>query len=125
MTTKSVVVCDDDQTLITIIRVFLTKQGFQVYSAENGNAAVKMIKSAKPQLLFLDIDMPEKNGFEVLEELRTAGLGKLYKIVISAHEDKASRDRALALGADEVWVKPFNAAKLLTSVDALIKQGKI
>lgn len=125
MTTRSVVVCDDDQILVSIVKVVLTKNNFQVYTANNGDAAVKLIRSAKPQLVFLDLDMPEKNGFEVLKELGAPDFPSLYKIVISGHEDASSRERALSLGANEVWVKPFNAAKLMAAVETLIKQGKV
>jgi two-component system alkaline phosphatase synthesis response regulator PhoP len=125
MTNKSVVICDDDQILVTIVKAVLAKKDFRVYTADNGNAALKMIRSVKPQLVFLDLDMPEKNGFEVLQELQGDEAGKAYKIVISGHEDKASQEKAASLGANAVWVKPFNASKLMAEVDSLIKQGKI
>jgi DNA-binding response OmpR family regulator len=122
---KTVAVCDDDKTMVFIVRTILTKKNFRVFTAENGNDAIKLIKSAKPQLVLLDLDMPQKNGLEVLEALRGQDTGKNYKIVISAHEDKVSRDRALALGADDFWMKPFNAAKLLSEIDTLIQQGRV
>jgi two-component system KDP operon response regulator KdpE len=125
MPTKSVLICDDDQILVSIVKVVLAKKNFTIFTANDGAAALKLIKSARPNLVFLDIDMPQKNGFEVLEDLKTGGFETIYKIVLSGREDKASRDRALSLGAHEVWVKPFNASRLLAAVDALIQQGKV
>lgn len=125
MTTRSVVVCDDDQILAAIVKTVFSRKDFQVQTAADGAAALRLVKAMKPQLVLLDLDMPEKNGFEVLQDLRATYSDKLYKIVVSGHEDKDSHDRALALGADEVWMKPFNAAKLLSAVETLIKEGKV
>jgi len=103
----------------------LTKKGFEVRIAENGLLAMQLLSSTAPGLLFLDLEMPKKDGFSVLEEIRTANAGKPYTIVLSSHESQETHDRAVSLGADEVWVKPFNPAELLKRVEGLMLQGKI
>jgi len=125
MTTKTAVVCDDDRTLVHIMQFVLAKKGFVVRTAENGVAALALLAAEKPGLLFLDLEMPEKDGFTVLKELQGAGPGKMYVIVLSSHERKETHDKALSLGANEVWVKPFNAGELLRRVEGLIEQGKV
>jgi len=125
MPSKTAVVCDDDRTFASIIQFVLTKKGFSVQTAENGAAAVPLISSAMPGLVFLDLEMPEKDGFAVLEELKDMQSSRPYVIVLSSHEAKQIHDRAYALGANEVWVKPFNASELLKRLEGLIEQGKI
>lgn len=125
MATKTAVLCDDDRTLVHIMQFVLAKKGFSVRTAENGVVAMSLLAAEKPGLLFLDLEMPEKDGFTVLKELQDAGPHKIYVIVLSSHERKETHDRATSLGANEVWVKPFNAGELLKRIEGLIEQGKV
>ncbi len=84
-----------------------------------------MLRSAKPSLLILDLELAPKDGSAVLRELRGAGGAKPYTIVLTAHESQEKRDQANALGAHEVWTKPFSAAELLKKLEALARQGKV
>ena len=125
MPSKTAIVCDDDRTFASIIQFVLIKKGFSAQTAENGTAALPLIKDSQPGLVFLDLEMPEKDGFAVLEEMKGFQGAKPYVIVLSSHEAKTIHDRAYSLGANEVWVKPFNASELLKRLEGLIEQGKI
>lgn len=120
---KTAVLCDDDQTLTQIMQFVLSKQGFDVRTAENGNEALALMKFSKPGLLLLDLEMPERDGFSVLREI-ASGPDRPYTIILSSHESQDIHDQAVALGAREVWVKPFNAAELMTKISGLLEQGR-
>ncbi len=125
MTTKKAVICDDDVTLTRIVQFVLVKQGFTVFTAANGNEGLALIQSEKPSFLILDLEMPEKDGLAVLEELQKQRDDKPYTIVLSVHESKEKHEQVIALGAQEVFIKPFNTAELVKKVESLIREGKV
>ncbi|MBI3289120.1 MAG: response regulator transcription factor [Elusimicrobia bacterium] len=125
MNKKTVVVCDDNSALTGLMQHLLRKQGFSVLTAENGSEALEQIRSSRPHLLLLDLAMPGTDGLAVLEALKTGPSPRPYTIVVSAQEGQYGRERALALGSDEVWRKPFNAAELLGRIESLIAKGTI
>jgi CheY-like chemotaxis protein len=125
MAQKTVVICDDNVTLVHLLKQLLTKRGFTVYTASDGAEGVDLVRSVKPDLLLVDLQMPEKDGLEMLGELKNGG-GKLpYTFIISAHEGKEILSKAGKTGANEVWSKPFNAADLLSRIDGLVTEGLV
>lgn len=125
MIKKKAVVCEQDATLARILSYLLGKHGFSVSTAHNGSQGLALIRSAKPALLILDLELPGKDGAAVLRELRGADGPKPYSIVLTAHEGKEKHAQATASGAREVWTKPFSAAELLKRLEALARQGKV
>ena len=125
MSKKKAVVCEQDATLTRILKHLLGKQGFEVSAADNGNRGLALIRSAKPSLVVLGLELSGKDGAAVLRELRGGAGAKPYAIVLTAHESKERHAQAAAAGAREVWTKPFSAAKLLERLEALAQQGKI
>lgn len=125
MAQKTVVVCDDNATLLMLMKQLLTKQGFNVLTAGDGVEGLDLVRSLQPDLLLLDLHMPEKDGFAVLEEMKSLTGKRPYTLVVSALEGKEKRAQAAALGAHEVWSKPFNAAELMSRVEALVAEGLI
>lgn len=121
---KKAVVCDDDRTMGVILKRILSKAGFAVSTAENGDDGLALVASQKPSLLVLDLDMPVKDGWTVLRELRGKTEG-LFIVVLSAHESPDKHDMARSLGAGDVLVKPFNPADFLGKIEALVKAGKL
>ncbi len=125
MANKKAVVCDDDSTMRLIIKQILTQTGFDVVEAGNGQEGLGAIRSQKPNLLMLDIDMPVKDGLSVLEDLKKEGKNDTYIIVLSNHEDENTRKLVATFGVQEIWVKPFNAVELNKKIKDLIKEGKL
>ena len=122
---KMIVICDDNAALVGLMQHLLRKQGFSVMTAGDGTEGLELLRSAPPDLLLLDLAMPGIDGLALLTELRTLATKMPYTIVVSGQEGKDVRERAIALGAKEVWKKPFNAADLIGRIEGLIAQGVI
>lgn len=106
MNRKKILLIDDDQFIRKIYQSDLTSRGFDVVTAEDGEIGLGKISSEQPDLVILDIIMPQKNGFEVLEELQKSGLSaKIPVIVHSNLAQEADKERALSLGAKEYILK--------------------
>lgn len=123
---KNIVVCDDDATLTFILQHLLGKKSeFKVAVAGNGEDGWLLIRELRPVLLILDLDMPVKDGFAVLRDLKGLPAPRPYTIVLSANESRDVREEVKSLGADEVMSKPFKPADFLAKVEGLAAEGKI
>ena len=115
--TKKILICDDDDTLVGLLETLLEMAGYTVVTAGDGVQALEMFESEGPDLLIIDIDMPHKNGFEVLEELSIRGaLGSKPLLVLSGRERKEDLARAEQFGAKGFIIKPFNGEDLVDKV---------
>lgn len=121
---KTAVVCDDDETVVLLVRHLLAKQGFEVFSAGDGAAGLDAVRAHSPRLLVLDCEMPRRTGLELLGDLQSA-VPRPYIIFLSGDETAATQERARGLGADEVMVKPFSPAAFHSLLRALSAAGKI
>ena len=122
---KMIVICEDNAALAALMQHLLRKKGFKVLTAGDGSEGLELIRSSAPDLLLLDLAMPRTDGLAVLEELRAFEGKRPYTIIISGQEGKETRERASALGAGEIWKKPFKAAELIGRIEALIAQGTL
>lgn len=103
---KRVVVVEDDEHISKVYEIKLAKEGIQVLLAHDGVEAVAMISSEKPDLILLDLMIPKKDGFEVIEEIKKVPeLAAIPVIVLSNLGQQSDQDRALGLGAAEYLVK--------------------
>jgi K+-sensing histidine kinase KdpD/DNA-binding response OmpR family regulator len=118
---KTLLVADDDPHIRELLRQELTAEGYQVFEAKDGREALEQVKTIHPDLVILDILMPELSGFDVAAVIkndpRTMGLPI---VVISVLEDKK---RGFRLGVDRYLTKPINVQTLLHEVQALLDQG--
>lgn len=116
-----VLLVDDDPEIIESMRYALEGAGFRVSVARDGNQGLAMIETVTPDLLVLDMMMPKRSGFLVLEALRRQGVEKLRVIMVTANEGVRHQQYAELLGVDEYIRKPFpmdrlvDAAKRLTA----------
>ena len=115
-----VLLVDDDQRILNFARLKLMALGYHVITAINGQGALTMIESHKPDLMVLDLKMPGMGGLEVLKVLRTSS--KLPVIVISAAADLAAE--AACLGANTYLPKPFNPDELLRKIEMMLASGE-
>jgi CheY-like chemotaxis protein len=122
---RMIVICDDNAALAALMQHLLRKQGFTVMTAGDGGEGLELVRATAPDLLLLDLAMPGTDGLAVLDAMRALESKRPYTIVISGQEGKDSREKATALGAREIWRKPFNAADLIGRIGALIAQGEI
>ena len=124
MTTPSaplrILVVDDEPAIRRFLRTSLTAQGYQIIEAETAKAALESLRRNSPDVLVLDLGLPDRDGFEVIQELRGAG-SALPIIVLSSRADEAGKVRALDLGADDYVTKPFGVDELLARLRAALR----
>jgi DNA-binding response OmpR family regulator len=119
---RSVVVVEDDVAIAMGLRINLEKEGYDVRVANDGEGALVTIRNAKPDLVILDVMLPNMNGFEVLQTLRQEGFG-MPVIVLSARTGEIDKVTGLELGAEDYVAKPFSLAELLARVRAALRRG--
>lgn len=117
---KRILVVDDDSHIRELVKENLGEEGYRVFTANDGLSAMNMIKNHKPDLIVLDIMMPEMDGWEVCKTIRDSGK-KIKIIMLSARS--TSRDRMIGiriLKADRYLTKPFDIEDLLAEVRRLL-----
>jgi two-component system KDP operon response regulator KdpE len=114
---KRVLVVDDHPKVLKFIEIDLKLRGFEVFCAGSGEKALELVKSLKPDIVLLDMIMPEKDGFEVLREVRT--ISKIPVIAFSA--SPGNQDPALQAGASDFMHKPFNPEEMARKINTLLR----
>ena len=120
------VVADDDGVTRRVLTMLLERQRFQVLVAGDGDTALGLIRSAHPEVVFLDARMPAPDGFEVCRTIR-ADLtpdNQPFVFMVTAAGQEADRERAAAVGVDEFLTKPFSPSQLSARLGALRQQGR-
>ncbi len=116
----TILVADDERNIVQLTRMYLTKEGFTVESAANGEETIEKVRQLKPDLLLLDLMMPGVDGWEVCRRLRKEG--DLPIIVLTARDDEVDKVVGLELGADDYVTKPFNPRELVARVKAVLRR---
>ena len=118
-----VAVIEDNQINIDLIRYQLKVEGFEVFIEKTGEKGLKMIKNQKPDLILLDVGLPDIDGFELCRNLRSDEMTKDYPIImLTARAEDSDRIEALKLGADDYITKPYNAEELILRIKNLLKR---
>jgi two-component system, OmpR family, alkaline phosphatase synthesis response regulator PhoP len=120
---KRILIADDEPDILEIIQYNLQREGYEVYTAKDGDEAIVRAKQVKPDLIILDIMMPKKTGVEVCEILRSQPAFKETLIIfLTALSDESSQMRGLDTGADDYVNKPISPKLLLSRVNALFRR---
>lgn len=120
---KKILIADDEPDIIEIIQFNLQTEGYEVISAKNGNEAIEKAKIFQPNLIILDIMMPEKNGIEVCKILRSQpAFAHTLIIFLTALSDESTEVKGLETGADDFITKPVSPKVLLSKVNALFRR---
>jgi len=117
---KRILLVDDDQEIVESMRTVLETRGYQILVARDGNQGLVMAESEEPDLVVLDMMMPKRSGFLVLEKLRRSRPDPMRVIMITANEGSRHKAYAEMLGVDDYIRKPFAMDRLLESVDRLL-----
>ena len=118
-----ILVVDDEPDIIALVAYHLVKHGYRVSTASDGIEAVRAAKQEMPALVILDLMLPGKSGYEVLEELRAApGTKDIAVLMLTARKEEEDRIRGLALGADDYLTKPFSPQELVLRVGAILRR---
>jgi len=114
-----VLVADDDEDILMLVRIRLERAGLRVVSAHDGEDALRLARELKPRLAVLDLSMPKLGGLEVLGALRKDGADTRV-VLLTAKAQEADVERGYAAGADAYLTKPFSPAELVERVQALL-----
>jgi DNA-binding response OmpR family regulator len=118
--THRILVVDDEPRMIRFIRMNLELEGFQVFEAGDGVRALQQVRDILPDLVILDVMMPELDGFETLRALRE--FSSVPVIMLTARGEEDDRVRGLELGADDYVTKPFSPRELVGRVKAVLRR---
>jgi type IV pilus assembly protein PilB len=121
---QKVLVVDDDRMIRMLVKLLLEKEGYDVIEGEHGVHAVELSRNERPDLLVLDLMMPQMDGFQALDRLRRdLSMATLPVIVLTAESGPDTERRVLELGADDYLVKPFEPGVLLSRVRAVFRRA--
>lgn len=119
-TKKRVLLVDDDREIVESMRIALESNGYEILIARDGNQGLVMVERDNPDLVILDMMMPKRSGFLVLEKVRRTRPVPLRVIMVTANEGSRHKAYAEMLGVDDYIRKPFAMDRLLDSVDRLL-----
>jgi len=119
-TDKTILVVDDEPRMVQFISMNLDLEGFRVVSATNGYEAVEKVNRELPDLVVLDIMMPDMDGFETLKKIRE--VSTVPVIFLSVKGEEFDRVRGLDLGADDYMTKPFSPRELVSRIRAVLRR---
>mgnify|MGYP002622803720 FL=1 len=117
---QSVLVVDDEAGVREVVSAYLDRDGFRVSEAVTGSQALEILRAEDPNLVILDVSLPEVDGFSVLSEVRRHS--DIPVILLTARADEADRVLGLELGADDYVVKPFSPRELVARVRNVLKR---
>ena len=125
MSATRLVVVEDDPDLREVLKESLSREGYEVFAAEDGVLGLELVHEVQPDLVCLDVMMPGKDGIEVCRELRAdSRFRKLPILMLTAKGDESDVVLGLGIGADDYLVKPARPKELVARVRALLRRGK-
>ena len=117
-----ILVIDDEPSIINLVTAYLKPEGYEVYTASDGNAGLKSARAFKPDLIILDLMLPGIDGIELLSRLRRES--DVYVIMLTARTDETDKIVGLSVGADDYVTKPFSPRELVARVKAALRRIK-
>ena len=117
-----ILVIDDEPSIINLVTAYLKPEGYEVYTAADGNAGLKSARAFKPDLIILDLMLPGMDGIELLSILRRES--DVYVIMLTARTDETDKIVGLSVGADDYVTKPFSPRELVARVKAALRRIK-
>ena len=117
-----ILVIDDEPSIINLVSAYLKPEGYEVYTAADGNAGLKAARAFHPDLIILDLMLPGIDGIELLSRLRRES--DVYVIMLTARTDETDKIVGLSVGADDYVTKPFSPRELVARVKAALRRIK-
>jgi DNA-binding response OmpR family regulator len=118
---RRILIIDDEAVIRKAIRMACEKEGYEVIEAENGTEGLRQLETGKPDLILLDLMLPDVSGFDVCREIRKSG-SRLPVIILSAKTEEIDIVVGLEIGADDYITKPFRARELLARIAAHLRR---
>ena len=120
--TPRVLAVDDEPRMLDFLRVSLQQRGLQVQEAQTGEEALERVRTDQPDLVLLDVGLPDMDGFDALQQLRAAS--SVPVIMVTVRADEADRIRGLTLGADDYVTKSFSPGELGARIKAVLRRAE-
>lgn len=117
-----ILVVDDDPSVRNLIQRFLGKQNYQVESAEDGKTALAVFEQFNPDLVILDVNLPDAIGYNLCQEMQNRT--KVFVLMLTSRADEADKIRGFSQGADDYLTKPFSLGELEVRVGAILKRQR-
>ena len=118
--TYKILAVDDESTLLNTVRAYLEQEGYAVQTAQNGRSALQIFRDFQPDLIVLDIMLPEVDGLEVLRQIRQTS--NVFVIMLTAKADETDKIIGLGMGADDYVTKPFSPRELVARIKAALRR---
>ncbi len=118
-----VLIVDDEPNIVVSLEFLMRKAGFETAIARDGDEALTQVEGFQPEVVLLDVMMPRRDGYEVLQELRARADGGPTVVLLTAKGRHTEIAKGLALGADAYVTKPFSTAELVDTVMGLLPEG--
>ncbi len=115
-----ILVVDDEPSITNLVSAYLKPEGFEVFTASDGNAGLKAARAFKPDLIILDVMLPGMDGIELLSRLRRES--DVYVIMLTARTEETDKIVGLSVGADDYVTKPFSPRELVARVKAALRR---
>lgn len=123
MADELILLVDDEPNIIQLARMYLEREGYRIISAADGKEAMETIRTKKPDLVVLDVMLPELDGLEVCKRLRREK-NNVPVIMLTARDDDIDKILGLELGADDYMTKPFNPRELTARVKVILRRSE-
>ena len=122
---QRILVVDDDREIVRLARAYLEQSGYQVLVAYDGETALHILRRESPDLVILDLMLPDRNGLDVTRTVRRdASLAAMPIIMLTARVDDQDKIVGLELGADDYVTKPFNPSELMARIRAVLRRAQ-
>ena len=123
MAIAKILVVDDDSSIRNLIQRFLSKLNYQVESAEDGRSALVVFEQFNPDLVILDVNLPDVIGYNLCQEMQNRT--KVFVLMLTSRADEADKIRGFSQGADDYLTKPFSLGELEVRLGAILKRQRI
>ena len=123
MATAKILVVDDDSAVRNLIQRFLRQQNYQVESAEDGKMALAIFEQFNPDLVILDVNLPDALGFNLCQEMQNRS--GVFVLLLTSRTDEADKIRGFSKGADDYLTKPFGLGELEVRVGAILRRQRV
>ena len=118
---KKILIADDEPNIVAAVEFLLQHNGYEVHVARDGEEALKLVEATHPDLVLLDVMMPQKSGYEVCKRIRERADWRHIKIImLSAKGRDAEVNKGLSTGADVYVTKPFSTRELMDKIKGLL-----
>ncbi len=124
-TVQRILVVDDDREIVRLVRAYLEKEHYQVLIANDGQTALHMVRREHPNLIVLDLMLPDRDGWEITRTIRNdSTLHSIPIIMLTARVEDSEKIIGLELGADDYITKPFNPREMVARVRSVLRRAQ-